>query len=112
MSRQRFESTRVLVNGEPRSLVEGTRVVVTVRDGAVSATAGCNGMSVQAGVVDGRLHGRVVMTLKSCGPARDEQDRWLGAFLGSGPTWDEGDGGLRLSAGGTTILLTAVVDDG
>ncbi|MDQ4116923.1 MAG: META domain-containing protein [Actinomycetota bacterium] len=110
MSVQRFESSAVLVNGASRPLVPGTRVVVTVRDGAVSATAGCNTMSVQAGVVDGRLHGRVVMTLKSCGAERDEQDRWLGAFLGSGPTWEEGDGLLRLTAGDTTIVLAAVAD--
>lgn len=111
MSRERFESTRVLVDGRPRPLVEGTRVVVTVRDGAVSVTAGCNAMTVQEGVVDGRLHGGVVMTLKSCGTERDTQDRWLGSFLGSGPTWERTGDELRLTAGGTTIVLVAV-DDG
>ena len=111
MSRQRFESSRVLVNGRPRPLVDGTRIVVTVQDGAVSATAGCNAMAVQEGVIDGRLHGRVVMTLKSCGAERDAQDRWLGSFLGSGPAWEHTGDELRLTAGDTTIVLTAV-DDG
>lgn len=107
MSTHRFASTQVLENGRPRPLVEGTRIVVTVRDGVVSATAGCNGMSVQNGVVDGRLAGRVVMTLKSCGTDRDAQDRWLGAFLGSGPAWERDGDELRLTAGATTIVLVA-----
>lgn len=110
MSRQRFASTRVLVDGRQRPLVDGTRIDLTVGDDVVSATAGCNGITVQGGVVDGRLLGRVVMTLKSCGPDRDAQDRWLGAFLGAGPTWEHTDDELRLTAAGTTIVLVPVED--
>lgn len=111
MDRQRFTSTQVTVGGRPRPLVDGTRIVVTVRDGIVSATAGCNGMSVQGGIVDGRLAGPAVMTLKSCGPERDAQDRWFGEFLGSGPVWDHSGGELRLTAGDTTVILVEITDD-
>lgn len=109
----RFESVRVLQGGRPRPLVDGTRIVLTVQDGrTVSARAGCNAMSVRGGVRDGRLDGQVVMTLKSCGPDRDAQDSWLGAFLSSGPRWEHEGDDLRLTSDDVTIEFVATAEDG
>ncbi|MER3417918.1 MAG: hypothetical protein C4343_02130, partial [Chloroflexota bacterium] len=81
-----FISTQVTVDGRPRGLVPGTRILLDVRDGRIGASAGCNQLGGRY-----RLDGDVLVvtgaavTEMGCDPARHAQDEWLFDLLGRGP---------------------------
>lgn len=102
-----FVSTEVTENAAPRPLVGGTPITLWFRpDRAVGATAGCNHLSGEGRLDDGRL---VVTdlggTLMGCDSARSEQDRWLGEFLGGKPTFSLTGDNLVLSRDNVQITF-------
>jgi heat shock protein HslJ len=102
-----FLSVAVTDDGSDRALVRATRVRLSFEEGVLGASAGCNQMGG-----DYRIDARsliveepLAMTEMGCDPERHEQDRWLAAFLTSGPRWSlEGDR-LTLSSRGTVMTL-------
>jgi heat shock protein HslJ len=102
-----FISTSVTQAGEPRPLVDGTKIRLTFgADGSLGAQAGCNMMGgtyrIDAGILkfDGGW-----MTEMACDPERDAQDAWFSEFLGSGPRLSLRGNELTLTADDTTITL-------
>jgi heat shock protein HslJ len=82
-----FLSTSVTENGQPKPLVEGTRISLRFSDShEIGAQAGCNSMSGPASFEAGRLVvGDLATTEMGCDPARHTQDEWLARFLTSRP---------------------------
>jgi heat shock protein HslJ len=101
-----FLSTGVTDGGAAFDLVQGTRIRLTFHEGNLSARAGCN-------IIGGSYHpdgGRLIfeggsMTEMGCDQARDAQDRWLIAFLGSRPTATLVGTDLTLDNGRTMVKL-------
>jgi heat shock protein HslJ len=85
-----FLSTAVTEKGQARPLVAGTRIRLSFTDdGRLVASAGCNSMSGQAEVRDGRLVvAELAQTEMGCDPDRHAQDQWLAELLGSRPRFD------------------------
>ena len=84
-----FLSTAVTENGRPKSLVQGTRILVNFSaDGTkIGANAGCNHMGGDARVENGRLIvGDMASTLMGCDGGRNEQDAWVAKLLTERPT--------------------------
>lgn len=85
-----FLSTEVTVDGAPYPLVAETRVSLRFTDdGRLLADAGCNSITGQVTVDDGRLviDGGLAMTEMGCDPPRHTQDDWLAGLLGAEPEW-------------------------
>jgi heat shock protein HslJ len=102
-----FLSTAVTEAGKARPLVADTQLRLTFENGQVRANAGCNHMSGPASVEGGRLSvSDLATTSMACDPPRMEQDSWLAAFLGGGPTWRLDGDDLVLHGGNTEIRLT------
>ena len=81
-----FLSNGITDGGAPVDLVPGTRVRLTFTDTNVSAAAGCNIFGATYRIEGGRLvTDGGAMTEMGCDEARDRQDQWLFAFLGSKP---------------------------
>ena len=105
-----FVSTSVTEDGTERALVGGTVIRLTFREGRIGASAGCNQIGGDYALDDGRLHvANLASTAMGCDPARHDQDEWLTAFLGAGPTVVLDGAELVLEAGSARIVL---VDDG
>lgn len=87
-----FDSTKVTGH----QLVAGTNVALTFGD-SLSANAGCNTMSGQWAIKDGKLDvGQMATTEMGCQADLMAQDQWLAKFLpGAAIAWD-----------GTTVTLT------
>jgi heat shock protein HslJ len=102
-----FYSTAVTKGGRPHDLVPGTRIELRFfEDGRVSAQAGCNHLGGDGRIEGGRLVlGEMSMTEMGCDQARMDQDRWLGGFLGSRPTWALAGVALTLRGGDVEIQL-------
>lgn len=102
-----FLSTGVTQGGEPRPLVDGTRIRLTFgADGSYGAQAGCNMMGGTYRV-DGatlRFEGGW-MTEMACDHDRDDQEVWFSKFLGSGPLVALSGNELKLTSGDTVITL-------
>jgi heat shock protein HslJ len=102
-----FVSTSVTENGQPRPLVEGTRIELSIpsRD-RIGASAGCNQLS---GPLTIERHRLVVGTLAStrigCAPELHRQDEWLARFLTGDPFYVLRGDSLRLQVGGTVVEL-------
>ncbi|MGH3489606.1 MAG: META domain-containing protein [Actinopolymorphaceae bacterium] len=103
-----YLSTDVTDEGAPRQLVDGTRISLGFTDdGRVLAQAGCNSMSGQATIDDGRIDvdGGLATTEMGCDPARHDQDEWLAKVLASGPEWRLDGHQLTLTSGDTKLVL-------
>jgi heat shock protein HslJ len=84
---RQFVSVLVTENGKSKQLVTGTRIRLGFSDGSLSAYAGCNHMSGDYKVVDGRLTiGDLATTEIGCPANLAAQDEWLAQLLGSNPT--------------------------
>ena len=109
-----FWSTAVTVDGEPFSLVEGTRIQLEFGADEIRADAGCNNLFASYSFDDDQL---VVddagTTEMGCDPERHAQDDFVIGFLTSRPTAEVVDDTLTLSNpdGVTMILLDTVVAD-
>lgn len=101
-----YIATRVLDNGEPRQLVAGTTIRLTLRDGTIGAQAGCNSIGGDYAIVDGVLEvDALAMTEMGCDPPRHDQDQWLADFLSSGPAMGPVEEGFVLSTEATEITF-------
>jgi heat shock protein HslJ len=102
-----FLSTAVTERGQDRPLVTGTRIRLSFTDdGRLAASAGCNSMSGQAEVSDGRLMvADLATTEMGCDPDRHAQDQWLAEFLGSRPRFDLVEHELTLTGESAEIRL-------
>lgn len=101
-----FLSNGITDGGAQFDLVPGTRVRLTFTDTGLSANAGCNIFGATYRIEGGRL---VVdggaMTEMGCDLARDQQDQWLFAFLGSKPGVTLAGTDLTLDNGKTIMRL-------
>lgn len=110
-----FLSESVTEDGEPRTLLEGTRIEITFGDdGRINLNAGCNSIG---GPVAIGAHKLVVDELSStaagCIPDElHEQDEWLSGILHSDPTYVLDGDRLRLESAGSVIeMLDRTVAD-
>ena len=86
------------------SLVPGTRIRLSFKDGTLSASGGCNSMGGTYTITGGRLTTtQMVTTDMGCEQPRMQQDQWLAALL-SGSTISLAGDTLTLDDG--TIQLT------
>lgn len=104
-----FLSTGVTEGGNPRPLVEGTRIRLDFGDdrSGFGASAGCNSMGGTAAITDGRLVvGDLATTEMGCDEARHAQDEWLGRFLTGRPTITLTGPDMVLTGDGTELRLS------
>ena len=109
---KRHLSIRVVKDGAPHQLVEGTRVRLSFHHEAtrdvVRWSAGCNLFGARVNVAPKRLRiGQVTSTDVGCRPALARQDRWIARFFGSDPWWAKRGARLRLKSGDDRIVFRA-----
>jgi heat shock protein HslJ len=96
---RQFVSVLVTENGKSKVLVPGTKVRLGFSDGMISVSAGCNSMSGDYSVADGKLVvGSMATTDMGCQANLMGQDQWLATFLGKKPT---------VSVDGNNLVLTS-----
>jgi len=102
-----YWSTAVTENGEPKALVEGTRLSFSFGDNEVWVSAGCNSMGGSFAMTDeGVLTVTdTMMTEMGCDGPRHAQDDFVSAFLASSPTLAMGENTITLSNDTVTIEL-------
>jgi heat shock protein HslJ len=89
--------TFLSTGAEGRALVAGSRVRLTLGDGLIQASAGCNSMGGPYRIDGGRLMAdQLATTEMACDPALMEQDRWLADLLN----------GATIGLDGDTLTLT------
>ena len=92
--------------GKSKVLVPGTKIRLTFSDGTLGASAGCNSMSGDYKVVDGKLVvGPMATTEIGCPTNLADQDEWLAAFLGAKPALALDGNNLVLTTDDTEITL-------
>jgi heat shock protein HslJ len=101
-----FLSIAISENGAPKTLVAGTRIRLDLKDGGLSANAGCNQLGGAFRIENDRLVlGDTFTTEMACDPARMAQDTWLLNMLGSMPRLVLAGDQLTLDAGSVVIHL-------
>ncbi|HEU5449007.1 MAG TPA: META domain-containing protein [Acidimicrobiia bacterium] len=103
-----FLSTSVTENGQPKPLVEGTRITLNFFDDGhrLGAQAGCNQMGGPASFQGGRLVvNNMATTEMGCDPPRHAQDEWLARFLTSKPSWVRSGSTLTLDNSSVRVVL-------
>jgi heat shock protein HslJ len=102
-----FLSTAIVESGQPKTLVEGTRIRLSFdEDGRVSAHAGCNHMGGVGRLDAGTLVVTELATTEmGCPGGLHEQDEWIAEVLTSGPTMGLAGDVLTLTGATTTITL-------
>lgn len=98
-----FRSTQVTGH----DLVDQTSIVLTFDGDRLSANAGCNQMSAQASVTDGKLKwvGHPMSTMMACDEAKTRQDAWLTELLVGGVQAQTAPRRLILTDGDITVDL-------
>jgi len=87
------------------TLVAGTQVRLSFKDGQVGASGGCNSMSGPYSITAGRLTATQLMTTEmGCDAPRMAQDQWLAKLLGGAAINVTGDT-LTLTEGPLTLTL-------
>jgi len=106
LANREFLSNAITDGGAAFVLVPDTRVRLNFTDTSVSASAGCNTFGASYRIEGGRL---VIdggaMTEMGCDDARNRQDQWLFAFLGSKPGVTLAGTDLTLDNGRTNMRL-------
>jgi heat shock protein HslJ len=93
-------------------LVPGTEISLTWTDGQLRVQAGCNTLSGNASVEDGRLRvENLGGTEMGCEPELMDQDTWLADFLAAGPEVAGTGGGFALAGAGTEIRFVPVTQE-
>jgi heat shock protein HslJ len=105
-----YLSKKVIKNGAPHTLVEGTKIRVKFehRDNYdnVGWHSGCNYYGAHVDVRPKRLKlGGIGSTAIGCSKPLLRQDEWVGRFFGSDPRWVRHGRRLRLRAGDDVIKL-------
>ena len=99
-----YLSQRVLEDGTPRELVEGTRLQLAFEGQRVGARAGCNTLGGEYRIEGGRfVLTNAAQTLIGCDPERHAQDEWYFGFLQSSPAIVVQGDTLVLDRAGTRI---------
>lgn len=90
-------------------LVEGSEVTLSVEEGNLSVSGGCNTMFGAATVEEGLLRwaSEPATTLMACADELEAQDRWLQGLLRDGVRAGLADDELVLRSGDLTITLVA-----
>jgi heat shock protein HslJ len=101
-----FVSRSVTVGGAERPLVPNTQVTLTIDDGNLGFTAGCNSFGGPLAFDGVRL---VVADMGGteigCDAGRQAQDEWLTGFFGEDPTWSLDGSTLTLTSGDIAIVF-------
>ncbi|WP_144065202.1 META domain-containing protein [Lentzea albidocapillata] len=103
-----FTSTSVTEQGQPRTLVAGTKVELRfTADGRLLANAGCNQMQGPVTLDDGKLTVTDLSTTDMACPAQglQEQDEWLSKLLNGKPSWRLDGPNLVLTGANAEIVL-------
>jgi Heat shock protein len=102
-----FLATTVTENGEPKAIVEGTRIRVGFEDGGrISAYAGCNHMGGTGRIEAGTLIVTDLgMTEMGCPGDLMEQDSWVADLLTGRPTVRLNGDELTLATATITMVL-------
>ena len=101
-----FLSVGISENGVAKALVPGTRIRLDFKDGAITANVGCNTMSGEFRMDNGRLVlGQMATTAMGCDAARSAQDTWLSGVLGAKPQLVLVGDELSIDAGASVLVL-------
>jgi heat shock protein HslJ len=101
-----FWSTLVTDGGEPRALVDGTRITLRFNGDQIGASAGCNSMGGTFGLEDSTLTvSDLFMTEIGCDPSRHDQDDFVASALMASPTIKLDGNSLTLTTSDATIQL-------
>lgn len=101
-----YLSTSVTVDGEPRPLVDGSRIRLVIDERSVGADAGCNSLGGEYEMDGDRLVvNGLAMTEMGCDPALMEQEDWLVDLLTAGPVLALDGDRLTLTSGDTVVSL-------
>jgi heat shock protein HslJ len=105
-----YLSKKVIKNGAPHTLVEGTKIRVKFehRDNydVVRWRSGCNRFGAHVEVMAERLKlGVITGTLVGCPKPLDRQDEWIASFFASDPEWVRNSRKLRLRSADDVIKL-------
>jgi heat shock protein HslJ len=103
-----YVSSSVTEQGQPRAMVEGTRVELRFTDdGRLLAQAGCNQMQGPVDLDGGKLSVTDLgMTAMGCPkPELHQQDDWLSKLLGATPSWKLDGTNLVVSGSNAEIVL-------
>lgn len=104
-----FVSTGVTSGGQPKALVNGTTIRLTIgTDNVIAVQAGCNTISGRV-----RLDGTTLvatddlaMTAIGCPANLSEQDGWIYGFFRGRPTWKLTGSDLVLTGGDLALMFT------
>jgi heat shock protein HslJ len=97
-----FLSTAV----QGQTLVPGSTIRLSFKDGQLGINAGCNHMGGAYSMADGKLTtGQMMMTDMACQEPLMKQDTWVSSFLGGAAVTLAGDT-LTLKNGDVTMTLT------
>jgi len=103
---RQFVSVLITENGKSKVLVPGTKIRLGFSDGKISVSAGCNSMSGDYSVADGKLVvGSMATTEMGCQTNLMDQDQWLATFVGSKPGISVDGNNLVLTSDTTEITL-------
>lgn len=103
-----FHSTSVTEQGQPRPLVEGTRVELRfTEDGQLFVSAGCEEMHgrVETGDFKLEVSDRNTTALGCTRPALRTQDKWLFGLLSESPSWRFEGESLVITGSNAEIVL-------
>ncbi|CAN5498892.1 hypothetical protein BH24ACT4_BH24ACT4_24570 [soil metagenome] len=101
-----FVATSITEDGNPRSLVDGTRLRLVCEDGTLRVDAGCNQMGGRFATDGPTLTvGPLDTTAMGCQPERMDQDAWIADVLARDLTVTLDGDTLTLVAGSTTLIL-------
>lgn len=94
------------LDDDRHEIVPGSTIRLTFADGRVGVHAGCNQMSGEVSVDDGRLSvGALASTEMACDPPLMDQDGWVAAFLSGGPAVELSGPSLTLTSADATLHL-------
>jgi heat shock protein HslJ len=89
-----------------QTLVPGSTIRLSFKDGQLGINAGCNHMGGAYSITDGKLTtGQMMMTDMACQEPLMKQDTWVSSFLGGAALTLSGDT-LTLKNGDVTMTLT------
>jgi len=101
-----FWSTSMTEGGEPKTLVDGTRITLRFSGDQIGASAGCNSMGGTFAVEGSTLRVTdLFMTEMGCDPDRSDQDDFVASALLASPTITLDGNDLTLATSDATIQL-------
>ncbi len=103
-----YVSTEVTERGQERALVPGSQLLLSFSSSGVTASAGCNTLTAEGGIQDGRLVlDRAASTEIGCEPELASQEQWWASLLLSQPEVELGDRALTLRDGQSAVAMVS-----